>query len=72
MKLLSRFGAALLIVPIVWPCAAFAQSQLNYTTSWIGNTFGFGNGTWVQQDIQSIGVAPNGNGVYEFAVGRER
>ena len=60
MKLLSRFGAALLIVPIIWPCAVLAQSQLNYTTSWIGNTFGFGNGTWVQQDIQSISVAPNG------------
>ncbi|WP_259294922.1 hypothetical protein [Paraburkholderia sp. DHOC27] len=45
---------------VSWPCAVFAQSQLTYTTSWIGNTFGFGDGTWVQQDIQNISVAPDG------------
>ena len=40
---------------------AVAQtSQLTYTTSWIGNTFGFGDGKWMQQDIQALHVAPGG------------
>ncbi|MFP3589531.1 hypothetical protein SCB29_38915, partial [Paraburkholderia sp. SIMBA_055] len=42
------------------PLGAAAQSQLTYTTSWIGNSFGFGDGKWMQQDIQSINVAPDG------------
>ncbi|WP_144113148.1 hypothetical protein [Paraburkholderia sp. BCC1886] len=39
---------------------AIAQSQLIYTTSWIGNSFGFGDGKWMQQDIQAIGVGADG------------
>jgi hypothetical protein len=40
--------------------ASFAQSQLSYATSWIGNTFGFGDGKWVQLDVQAITVGPDG------------
>ncbi|MEW6345029.1 MAG: hypothetical protein AB1704_30650 [Pseudomonadota bacterium] len=50
----------MLVVQSMAPCVALAQSQLTYTTSWIGNSFGFGDGKWVQQDIQAINVAPNG------------
>jgi hypothetical protein len=60
VKLSSRLGAAMLVVQSMAPCVALAQSQLTYTTSWIGNSFGFGDGEWMQQDIQAINVAPNG------------
>jgi hypothetical protein len=42
------------------PLIGNAQAQLHYTTSWIGNSFGFGDGKWMQQDIQAISVAPDG------------
>jgi hypothetical protein len=60
VKFSSRLGAVLLVLQGIWPGAVLAQSQLTYTTSWIGNTFGFGDGKWMQLDIQSITVAPNG------------
>src|ERR1700761_6605056 len=37
-----------------------AQTRLNATTSWIGNTFGFGDGKWTPIDINAIAVAPDG------------
>jgi hypothetical protein len=37
-----------------------AAPQLNVTTSWIGNTFGNGQGTWVQINITAIAVTPDG------------
>ena len=40
------------------PCVA--QGTLNYTTSWIGNSFGFGDGKWMQLDVEAIAVAPDG------------
>ena len=33
---------------------------LDARTSWIGNTFGFGDGTWTQINITAIAVAPDG------------
>src|ERR1700677_2682189 len=60
VKLSSRLGATFFVLLSIEPCAALAQSQLTYTTSWIGNSFGFGDGKWMQQDIQSINVTPNG------------
>jgi hypothetical protein len=39
---------------------ATAQTSLNAQTSWIGNTFGFGDGTWTQINITAIAVAPDG------------
>ncbi|HZZ09555.1 MAG TPA: hypothetical protein VFE79_02590 [Paraburkholderia sp.] len=60
MKLSLRLGAAFLFFYSVLPLNAGAQSQLTYTTSWIGNSFGFGDGKWMQQDIQAISVGADG------------
>ncbi|WP_459904443.1 NHL repeat-containing protein [Caballeronia sp. HLA56] len=56
----SCFLAVWLMVFSLASGARAATSPLNYTTSWIGNTFGFGDGKWMQQDIQAIRVAPEG------------
>ena len=60
MKFSSRLGVAVLVVHSLLPLSASAQSQLTYTTSWIGNSFGFGDGKWMQQDIQAISVGADG------------
>ncbi|KAE8756389.1 hypothetical protein FSO04_29195 [Paraburkholderia madseniana] len=60
MKFSSRLGVAVLVVHSLLPLNASAQSQLTYTTSWIGNSFGFGDGKWMQQDIQAISVGADG------------
>ncbi|CAE6715727.1 hypothetical protein [Paraburkholderia nemoris] len=60
MKFSSRLGVAVLVVHNLLPLSASAQSQLTYTTSWIGNSFGFGDGKWMQQDIQAISVGADG------------
>lgn len=41
-------------------------APLTYTTSWLGNTFGYGDGSWVPYDIRSIYVRPDGT-VYSNA-----
>lgn len=40
--------------------AAPAASTLDVQSSWIGNTYGFGDGAWTQIDITAITVAPDG------------
>ncbi|WP_420816109.1 hypothetical protein [Paraburkholderia phosphatilytica] len=40
--------------------AASAPPALDVTTSWIGNTFGFGDGSWTQINITDIAVTPDG------------
>lgn len=42
------------------PSASFAQSALKYTTSWLGNTFGFGDGKWVQLGVEGVAVGQDG------------
>lgn len=37
-----------------------AAPQLPVKTSWIGNTYGYGDGTWTQIDITAIAVTPDG------------
>ncbi|PLZ04483.1 hypothetical protein CY652_00900 [Burkholderia sp. WAC0059] len=37
-----------------------AAPQLNVTTSWIGNTYGNGQGTWTQINITAVAVTPDG------------
>ena len=37
-----------------------AAPQLNVTTSWIGNSFGNGQGTWMQINVTAIAVTPEG------------
>jgi hypothetical protein len=39
---------------------AFAEPALNVQTSWIGNTFGFGDGMWTQINITALAVSPGG------------
>ncbi|MFM0069196.1 hypothetical protein PQR07_39055 [Paraburkholderia aspalathi] len=36
------------------------ETPLEVRTSWIGNTHGFGDGTWVQNNITAIAIAPDG------------
>ena len=60
VKLFSRLGVALVLIHSLISPNASAQSQLTYTTSWIGNSFGFGDGKWMQQDIQAISVGVDG------------
>lgn len=65
MKVLSRFRPGLLaailsLASLSIASAAMAQTSLNYVTSWIGNTFGYGDGKWVQQDVQAMAVTPDG------------
>jgi hypothetical protein len=40
--------------------AASAQALLNAKTSWLGNSSGFGDGTWTQINITAIAVASDG------------
>lgn len=59
---MARLSFAKLLV--VWlsfaACAASAETALNAKTSWIGNTFGFGDGSWTQINITAIAVSPDG------------
>ncbi len=58
MKLSKLFARGVTAIALA-SLAQGAAAQLNYTTSWIGNSFGYGDGKWIQQDIQAIFVAPN-------------
>lgn len=60
MKFAYRLLAALIVATTSLLHCAFAQTSLNYETSWIGNSLGYGNGTWMQQDVEAIAVAPDG------------
>ncbi|KXU85914.1 hypothetical protein CR51_39525 [Caballeronia megalochromosomata] len=59
MKFLALLTTSLIALALA-PQAGAAGAQLSYTTSWIGNTFGFGDGKWMQQDIQALRVASDG------------
>jgi hypothetical protein len=52
-----KFSCVLLCV---MSFAASAETVLNARTSWIGNTFGYGDGTWTQINISDIAVSPDG------------
>jgi hypothetical protein len=60
VKVSTFLAASMLVWQGCLPAVSHAQSQLNATTSWIGNSFGFGDGKWMQQDIEAISVAPDG------------
>jgi hypothetical protein len=60
MKFSKRMLLAVFALQAACIDTAVAQATLNYTTSWIGNTFGYGDGKWVQLDIEAIAVAPDG------------
>lgn len=52
---------SLVALSALLPMASFSQTTLNYTTSWIGNTFGYGDGKWVQLDVEAMAVGPDGS-----------
>ena len=56
----SIFASLLAAAVCFATCAASAETVLNAKTSWIGNTFGYGDGTWTQINITAIAVAPDG------------
>lgn len=56
----SIFATLLAAAVCVATCTASAETVLNAKTSWIGNTFGYGDGTWTQINITAIAVAPDG------------
>ncbi|WP_425127212.1 hypothetical protein [Burkholderia gladioli] len=51
---------AVLISFVCLPGRAPAETVLDATTSWIGNTYGYGDGSWTQIDIRAIAVTPQG------------
>lgn len=58
-----RFSLALATLGLAasllgWPAAACAA--LDYRTSWLGNTLGFGSGRWVPNAVEAIAVTPEG------------
>ncbi|CAG4892557.1 hypothetical protein R52603_01444 [Paraburkholderia saeva] len=63
-SLSTRFVTKRLCTLLFWvslaSCPLHAENVLNAKTSWIGNTFGFGDGTWMQIDIAAIAVSPDG------------
>ncbi|TDN70083.1 hypothetical protein B0G77_3532 [Paraburkholderia sp. BL10I2N1] len=59
--LLARFFATCVYALLcVASQVVSAETALNAKTSWIGNTFGYGDGTWTQINITAIAVAPDG------------
>jgi hypothetical protein len=60
VKTVRRVCVSLAVLSAFVPVAASAQTALSYTTSWIGNTFGYGDGKWVQLDVEAMAVGPDG------------
>jgi hypothetical protein len=52
--------SALLVSVICLTCGPTEAQTLNYETSWVGNTYGFGDGRWMQLDIEGMYVQPDG------------
>lgn len=66
-KTLCRLGKASIILAAICSLSSTsAAALLTYTTSWIGNTYGYGDSQWVPYDIRAIYVRPNGT-VYSNA-----
>lgn len=59
-KIARRAGVSVVIAAALLPVASIAQTTLKYTTSWVGNTFGFGDGKWIQLGIEGIAVGQDG------------
>jgi hypothetical protein len=58
---LRRSILTLLAVGLAWLTGSVAAvNVLPAVTSWIGNTSGYGDGTWTQIDIRAIAVTPDG------------
>jgi len=62
-KLINRFAIVTwMLLGVGWACVPLhaANSQLQFSVSWIGNTFSGGDAGWVPQDVQDICVTPDG------------
>ncbi|TKC92478.1 hypothetical protein FAZ69_02030 [Trinickia terrae] len=60
MKWLHRISLSVAALCAAVSPGASAQTQPTYETSWIGNSFGFGDGKWVQLDVEAISVGSDG------------
>jgi hypothetical protein len=54
---IAVLASVLLGATIAYPASV---PELQVRTSWIGNTYGFGDGTWTQINITAIAAAPDG------------
>ncbi len=64
MRRTSLLRSITSVLCLAFACAASgtdapAPRTLDVRTSWIGNTFGFGEGTWTQINITAIAIAPD-------------
>ncbi|MFM0739777.1 hypothetical protein PQQ51_21260 [Paraburkholderia xenovorans] len=57
----SALAVAAAAQPAAEAQAAVARPALSYRTSWIGNTWGYGDHRWVQIDVQALAVTPDGD-----------
>ncbi len=56
---LPSFRLCLILVFLLLPTQSVMAQQLEYTTTWIGNTFG-GGPKWVQNFVEGMSVLPDG------------
>lgn len=57
---LGPFLATLGLIALLLLCTPAGAAGLDYRTSWVGNTLGFGNGRWVPNAVEDIAVTPEG------------
>ncbi|MCC8391449.1 hypothetical protein LJ656_02525 [Paraburkholderia sp. MMS20-SJTR3] len=57
---ISACAAAVTVASLCAVAPARAQTALPATTSWLGNSSGFGDGTWTQINITALAVSPDG------------
>ncbi|WP_454765677.1 hypothetical protein [Cupriavidus campinensis] len=57
-----NLGATLARVAVLLALAVggVARAELNYRTSWIGNTLGYGDGRWVPNAVEAMAVTADG------------
>ena len=60
-KMLTDPTEAVASIPPASAQATGANHSPSYVTSWIGNTWGYGDQRWMQIDIQAIAVTPQGD-----------
>ncbi|MGF6771228.1 hypothetical protein P3T18_003707 [Paraburkholderia sp. GAS199] len=54
-------AVASVVKPAAEVQAVAAHPTLSYRTSWIGNTWGYGDHRWMQIDVQAMAVTPEGD-----------
>ncbi|MDD6209082.1 MAG: T9SS type A sorting domain-containing protein [Bacteroidales bacterium] len=59
MKTKKIFFLQLILLILLTPLSLLGTGY--YTTSWVGNSFGYGDGQWVQNHVNALYVAPDGS-----------